>query len=134
MTGRNAIAVLEFVQLGCQPRRIVRAAGLRQHDAARRRRHHRLQVGGCLPGIDRVDPQPDVVTAFDVLAGKRARARPVVCGDGILQVNDQRIRARVPRFLELALAVARDKQEAADHFGFFSISAMRLHSPTSSSR
>ncbi len=133
VTGRNAAAVLEFVQLGRQSRRVVRAAGLGQHDAARRRRHHRLQVRKRLGGIDRVDPQPHVVTTVDVLAGKLARPRPVIGGDGVFQVDDHGIRTRIARFLQLALAVAGDKQEAADHFGFFSISATRLHSPTSSS-
>ena len=55
---------------------------------------------------------------------------PVRGADGILEVDDDRVRAARSGFRQLALAVRRHEEEAPAHCGFRIINADRLHTPT----
>ena len=131
LTRVDAVAIFEFIDAGRKRHRVPRMTRLWQHDAGRLSWNDRLQIGFPVLAIDGIDAHPDVPLANQVVRGHLSRRRLRRGRDGVFEVENERIGTRTARFLQLAPGIGRHEQETATHAGFLSMSAVRLHSPTS---
>ncbi len=134
----QARARLERLEPVTRPLDVRSVARLRQHDAVRPAVDHGRQVRQRIAGLDRIDAHPERHVAL----GTREVARdllpcrgPAFRNDGILEIEDDRIRAARDRLRKALGAVTRHEQHRAHHAAALRfISAVRLHTATSSLR
>jgi hypothetical protein len=117
---------------------ILAIARLRQHDALRASRDDRIEIGIGHLRVEGIDPdkqsRPPCKPRELAQEGSRDGARfrlPSRC-DGILQIDQQHIRAGLKPLGELARVIARHEQQRAHHAaGRLRMKACRRHSATS---
>ena len=112
---------------------------LRDQDAVEARLHDGREIVERKAGVERVDAHEEGPVARGAIV-EQLRCDLPGCGllrrrDGVLEVEDQRVRPRGLRLGELAFGIARNEQQRAQpHVGFLSMSATRRQVAMTSSR
>src|SRR5690606_35632393 len=127
-------------QLGCKQRHVPAAFGLGQHDAHGPRRHHRHQIvvgQACGKAIDAYIDRGRGVPFGKERGGKSACLGLALRSYRVLQVEDESVRARLTRSIELPFRIGgHEEQRAHQAFspsGLFMIIACRRQRATSTS-
>jgi hypothetical protein len=124
-------------ELGIEQRRVRARAAFRQHDAVGRAFEHGVEIAVEQAGVERVHAHIELRACggFARLLEKpndRGPRRDLrIGGDGVFEIEHERVGARAERLLELFRAVAGNEEEGAHYAGRFFMKACRLHSATS---